>query len=408
MNYEVPAAASLYTRYWQEAVDYGLMINVPKGFQSIFGEPMGTGGRTRFVLDAKTIDFDVRDGSQRVTTFIHRGTVMEPLNKNIMKGGNFTSFNRAFPLGEDEGIVTADQLLERAFGEQPYQPKSRFDRARMLARDIFDEQVRQAVRTQEIIAAQMLKTGKMDIIIGTAKTDEQIDTKRLASHAITTGVSWATVTTDILSDNDTAFDLILRDSGAICDYAVIGSNIPGYIAANTAILALSNLVGPNTSGFQLVYFGENVKPGPQFNAMIANGFNPICRLVTLKGRSITFFTYEGGYKDSAGTFVPYMGADQCLWGASQAACDRYFGPPEQNPLSMQNKQDYLEIFGFNLEAPPLPPNMDAGNGVIVPAEFFPHVMRSKDEKSFKIRMQYAPMYITRDTNAFAYSADVAP
>jgi len=408
MNYETPAAVSLYTRYWQEAIDYGLMINVPKGFQSLFGEPMGNGGRTRFVTDAKTIDFDVRDGSQQVTTLIHRGTVMEPLNKKILKGGNFTSFNRAFPLGEDEGIVSADQLLERAHGEQPYQPKTQLDRARALARDIFDEQIRRAVRTQEIMAAQMIKTGKMDLIIGTAKADEQIDTKRLATHTITPGAKWNVAGTDLLGDMDTAATLTTRDSGAVCDAMVMGSGIPGYLAKNTDILAYANLTGPGTSGVQLVYFGENVKPGPQFNAMIANGFNPICRLVTTMGRSITCFTYEGGYKDAAGTFVPYIGTDEAIFVSSQAACDRYFGPPEQLPISAQARQDYLEIFGFNLDTPPVPANLDTGNGVIVPAEFFPHVMRAKDEKSFKIRLQYAPMYITRDTNAFCFIADVNP
>jgi hypothetical protein len=392
----------------QEAVDYGMMHSVPKGFQSLFGESMGNGGRTRYVTDAKTIDFDVRDGSQRVTTLIHRGTVMEPLNKNILKGGNFTSFNRAFPLGEDEGIVSADQLLERAFGESPTPTLTRRDRSRLLARDLYDEMIRQAIRTQEILAAQMIKTGKMDLIIGTSKAAEQIDTKRLASHTITTGTSWATTTTDILGDNDTAADLIIQDSGAVCDCAIVGANVPGYIAANDDIQAFSNKLGPGGSGIQLIYFGENVKPGPQFNAMIANGFNPICRLVTMKGRSITYFTYEGGYKNAGGTFIPYMGANQVIWGSSQAACDRYFGPPEQLDPTIQDKQDYMEIFGFAMDAPQVPANVDAGNGVIVPAEFYPHITRAGDNKSYKVRMQYAPMYIARDVNAFAYTANVAP
>ena len=408
MNYETPAAVSLYTRYMQEAVDFGLMHNVPKGFQSMFGEPMGNGGRTRFVTDAKTIDFDVRDGSQRVTTLVHRGTVMEPLNKNIMKGGNFTSFNRAFPLGEDEGIVSADQLLERAFGESSNPTLARRDRSRLLARDLYDEMIRQAIRTQEILAAQMVKTGKMDLIIGTTKADEQIDTKRLATHAVTIGATWANVATDILGDFDSAADLIIQDSGATCDAMIMGSNVPGYIAGNTDILALSNLTGPGTSGVQLVYFGENVKPGPQFNTMIANGFQPICRLVTTRGRSVTCFTYEGGYKDAAGTFIPYMGADQVIWMSSQAACDRYFGPPEQLDPTIQDKQDYMEIFGFQMDAPQVPANVDTGNGVIVPAEFYPHITRAGDNKSYKVRMQYAPMYIARDVNAFVYAADVTP
>lgn len=405
MHYETPAAASLFTRYFSEVVDWSNLIAVPRGFQSFFGNP-ATGGQTRFVMDAKTLDFDVRNGQQGVTTLVHRGNVAEPINKAMLVGGNFTSFNRAFPLGEDEGIVSADQILERAFGEQPYQTLTRVERMRRLGRDIVDEMIRRAIRTQEILAAQMIRTGKQDLIIGTTSADERLDTKRLGTHTASPSGSWANIATSILTDMDSMATLIQQDAGTPADGMIVGADLPKYIAQNTEILAAANLAGPGTSGVQIVYFGDNVRPGPQFNRMIANGFNAICQLVTFKGRRITVFTYEGGYVASA-TFTPYIPDDYAIMFSSQARCDRYFGPPERLNDSPSQREDYQSIFGFNPEAVPMPPNVGGVGDVIVPAEFHFDARRSLDNKSLRLGCQWAPVYITMDTNAFV-TMDTVP
>lgn len=408
MHYETPAAVSLHTRYWTEAVDYGKFFSVPKGGQAFFGEGMGNGGKTRFVTDSSHVDFDVRDGMQEVSTLVHRGNVAQPLNVAMLTAGRFTSFVRAFPLGEEYGLVSADQLLARGFGENPYQPLTQKERARRLATDIIDEAMRRAIRTQELLAWQMIKTGKMDLIIGTTSTDEQIDTKRLSTHAVTIGTTWATASTDIIADFDTAGDLVAQDSGHAMDGCILGSNGPKYLANNTAIKAFAAMAGANGSGMAIVWYGANTPARPQFAHLVANGLIPICELITYKGRRVTCFTYDGGYKAS-GTFTPFVAADQAIWFSSQARCDRYFGPQERLPMTQQERADYTEVFGFAPEATPVPANVGGEGSVVVPAEFYPDVYReSNDAKAFTVRLQYAPMFITTDTNAFVYAADVTP
>lgn len=403
-NYTATATMDILTRYMVETLDLTNLIQVPRGFQSFFGNP-ATGGKTRFSTDAKTVEFDVRDGQQGISTLIHRGIVSQPLNKTMLVGGKFTSFNRAFPLAEEEGIISADQILERAFGESTISTLTRRDRMRELALDIASEMIRRAVRTQEILAAQMVRTGKMDTIIGTSSSNEQIDTKRASAHTMSPSASWATPSTSILTDLDSAITLGIR-AGYQIDGVVVGSLIPGYVYNNTEIKAFAGIAGANTSGYEVAYIGENVKVEDKFSRFVANGFVPFARFRTPMGRTITMFTYEGGYVASS-TFYPFITTDHAIFFSSAARCDRYFGPPETLPMSEQSRADYADIFGFAPEVTPAPANVGGVGDVIRPDEFFFDVRRASDQKSLIVRCQYAPMYITTDTNAFVY-CDTVP
>ncbi len=403
-NYSATATMDILTRYMVETLDLTNLVTVPRGFQSFFGNP-ATGGKTRFSTDAKTLEFDVRDGQQGITTLVHRGIVSQPLNKDMLIAGKFTSFNRAFPLGEEEGIISADQVLERVYGESTISTKTRRDRMRELAMELRDEMIRRAIRTQEILACQMLRTGKMDTIIGTTDTTEQIDTKRHTAHTMSPSAAWNIAGTHINVDCDTAFDLGLRD-GYMIDGCIIGSDIPAYLRGNTDLKAEAALAGAETSGFSTVWIGENVKVGAQFQRMIDNGFTAVARIRTPKGRTITFFTYEGGYIASS-TFYPFLQTDGAIFFDSRARCDRYFGPPEMLPTTEQARADYADIFGFAPESGEMPPNVFGVGDVIRPDEFYFDVRRALDNKSLIVRSQYAPMYITTDTNAFVF-CDVVP
>jgi hypothetical protein len=52
-------------------------------------------------------------------------------------------------------------------------------------------------------------------------------------------------------------------------------------------------------------------------------------------------------------------------------------------------------------------NVGGIGDVIRPDEFYFDVRRASDQKSLIVRCQYAPMYITTDTNAFVY-CDTVP
>jgi hypothetical protein len=406
MTIETLQAQQIFSRLMIEAIDLRRLHSVPCGAQALFGEPMANGGGTKYVPDSEVIEFDVRKGNRGISTFVHRGLLAKPLNKPAHVSGNFTSIARTFPLLHDTGLVTAAQLLKRVFGEPPGAPLTQFERARRNARTVFEDIVIDHLYAQEYSAWQMIKTGKMDLIYGTSSNDEKIDTKRDTDHTFKCSASWATAGTDLLGDIDTAGTLLIEDASVPLDVMVVGANIPGYIAKNTAVQTYANLVAAGTTGFALIYFGANNKPEARFNHMIANGFIPICKITTEKGRTVNVFRYEGGYVDSGGTFHYYVGDKEAIFFSSTAACDRYFGPPEKLPPTRQQVADWDEIFGFSPENIDLPPNIAATPRVIDPVEFSCDVRRNPDNTAFELTVQAAPMFVTRDTDYFAYIADV--
>ena len=406
MTIETLTASQNFSRLMIAGIDTRRINSAPAGGLCLFGEAMGNGGGTAYVPDSEVIEFDVRKGNRGISSYIHRGVVGKPMNKAIHESGNFTTLARTFPLLADSGIVSAAQLLKRVFNENPYEPLDQYTRARRHCSLILEDIVLDHIYAMERSAWQMIKTGKMDLIFDTSDTNEQIDTKRDTDHTYTVTASWATAGTDILGNIDTVCTLGVEDAGGAYDVMVVGSSIPGYLAANTAIKAYAGLNAAGTSGFELVWFGENAQPAARYQYLIDNGYNPICRLRTPMGRTLNVFTYEGTYVNSAGTTVYYLTANEAVWFRSNAACDRQFGPPEKLEPTEQMRADWDQIFGFNPDAIQLPPNIAASPGVIVPEAFSCDIMRTTDNKAYEIICQAAPIFTTRDTDAFAYCEDV--
>jgi hypothetical protein len=132
--------------------------------------------------------------------------------------------------------------------------------------------------------------------------------------------------------------------------------------------------------------------------MVANGFNPVGRLVLTNGCSLMLFTYTEQYTNPSGTATLYLPLGYCVVGWTGARADRYFGPPEMLPMGPNAAADYRSLFGFSLDSPPTPPNIKRGN-VFDSSMFFHTAYR--DGKAMKILTQAAPIYATTMTDAFA-------
>lgn len=405
MALETLTAAQYFSRIMVEGIDDRRLIKAPCGGQALFGEPMGNGGQTRYAPDSEVIEFDVRKGNRGISTFVKRGTYSQPINKPKHVSGNFTSLARTFPLLLDSGIVTADQLLKRVHSESPYMPLTQWERARRHCGEVFEDIVLDHIYAMEYSAWQMIKTGKMDLVYNTSDANEKIDTKRTATHTFTVSASWATAGTSILGDVDSVCTLGVVDAGRPYDVMVVGSNTPGYIQKNTDILALAGIRGAGASGFDLIYFGNNNPVPAKLNYLVGNGYTPICQLKTPMGRVVNVMTYEGTYVRSGSTTY-YVTAKEAVFFHSDAACDRYFGPYEKLPPTQQMVADWNEIFGFSPENISLPPNLIATDRVVDPMAFSCDVRRTPDNKAFEVAVQAAPMFVTRDTDSFAYIADV--
>lgn len=397
-----PQTNDVFSRVMVEAFDDTEIMAVSTGLQAFFGNP-AAGGRTLFSPDANVVDIDIVRGNEKIAALIPRGTVSRPLGslQDNLQAGKFSAFSRKYPLAEEEGDITADEILNRVAGESPHEGSTRLTRMRIYAMRKHMESVRRIVRMMEVLAAQSLLTGVQDAIIGTANTDLQYDFRRNATHTVTVGTAWSNAASDILGDMDGLAKKIRANGRTTPNIQVMGDAAWGNVLNNTAIKALAD-----NRRFQMIDVRiENAVPS-KFDRFVAGGLIPRGRLQTPGGFEFWIFTYIDGYDDSAGTFTKFIADDQVLMGSVDARCDRYFGPPERLPISNSDRELYMEYFGFSLDAPPMPIIKSSG-AVIEPQMFHSDAYKSNDRKKITIRTQAGPILATTHTDAFG-SIDTTP
>ena len=386
-----PAPQDLFSRFQAGIFDETKLIAVPTGFQAFFGNPANA-SETIFSPDANQVDIDIIRGNERISALIPRGSVSRSLGstqKNL-KTERFSSFSRKYPLVEEEGDITGDQLLQRIAGENPYDVKTRMGRLRHHAAKIHSESIRKMGRLFETLAAQSILTGVQD-----AGGGEQYDFYRNSNHNYAVSASWTGGSGTIMADIDGACAKIRANGHVTADMLVLGSTAMNSIVKDTTVAGLAD-----NRRFSYVSFGPNNAVPPKFARFIAGGFIPQGVLNTPNGNSLTLFTYLDVYTDSSGNPAVYLAADTCLVAYSGARCDRYFGPPESLPMTPMKAQLYREFFGFDPNSMPTGVKMkDAGN-IIDPAMFYSDAYVSGDWKKISIRTQSAPIFATTQTDAF--------
>jgi hypothetical protein len=389
-----PNTVDIFSRYMAMEFDEKEVIAVPTAFQSIFGKP---GSETVFSPDANTVDIDIIRGNERTAALIPRGQISRPLgslqkNMNVEK---YTTFSRKYPLAEEEGDITGDQLNFRVAGENPYDMMSRTARMRKLGLKIHMESIRRIVRLFERLAAQSALTGKQDAILGTSNTDEQYDFRRNTNLTVTPANTWNSGSQDILGDIDGICD-DLRQYGKVQPNAMfLGGDAMAAFIADTDVQA-----NADNRRFELIQVSSNFPVPAEYSRYVASGWNARGLLRTPKGYNLWMFTNTDGYINEAGTFTQYMPTDEVLITSTMARADRYFGPPEQLPLIPQRIQLYQELFGVNPLAPPMPAKIMNAGAVIDPSMFYCDAYVSSDWKKVSVRTQAAPIFATTHTDAF--------
>lgn len=388
-----PQAVDQFSRFMVDMFDDRDAIGIPGGFGAFFGRPE-TGGRTIFAPDASAIDIDIIRGNEKLAAMVRRGaTRLLSGQKNTLEQ-KFTNFSRQFPLIEEEGDINSIQLLNRMAGEGPYDAASRHDRLRMLAFDHHIEHVRRIGRKFEELASQSIINGTMKAIDGTTNTDLIYDFKRNSNHFVTVGTAWSNVASDILGDLDDASELIRADAHVNPDMAILSKVDMDAVVKNTAIKEQAD-----NRRFELIQVSTNNPVPAKFDRFVAGGLIPRGRLRTPKGFELWLFTYLDVYTSEAGVATDYLPANKTIVAYSGARCDRYFGPPDVLPRTAQQIAWYREMFGFNMELPPMAPNVK-GQGTLMPNMFHSDAYMATNGKALTVRTQSAPIFATTMTDAF--------
>lgn len=391
-----PVLVDQYSRFMAEMFDERELISVSTVFQSFFGQSKH-GSRTVYSPDGDVVEIDIVRGNEKVAGLIQRGTNshhLGDLQKNT-DTPNWTNFARVYPLGEEMGDITANQILKRVPGENPYQMKTRLDRMRMLGKEHYFEHIRRYVRLFEILAGSSLFNGTMPAILGTANSDMIYDFRRNAANTITVGTAWDATGADILADLDAGGE-VLRENGKvhpnvfICDGDVMSAIIKDLTVQGIA----------DNRRYEFIELGVNNPVPPNLQPLVESGATPRGSLKTPYGYVIWLFTYIDTYQNAAGVHTKYVPSGWGLLAHYGARCDRYFGPPEILPPTAQKAAWFQERFGFNMMAPPMPQKIANQSAIINPGMFYTDAFEANDGKKITVRTQAAPIYATTQTDAF--------
>jgi hypothetical protein len=390
-----PIAMDPFSRFMVAAFKESEIIGVPTGFLAFFGNPAGQ-GRTLFSPNSGIVDIDIQRGNEKTAALIPRGTVSRPLGstQKNMRTPRWTSQSRKYPLSEEEGDISADELNFRVAGENPYAGIDRAARLRILALDIFTEGVRRSVRMMERLAAISMLTGKMPAIFDTTNSDLEYDFKRRATHNISVSNPWDGGSADIQGDLTLACDRIRADGHVMPDSVFLGKDAVAALINDADMQAKAD-----NRRYELIQVSTNNPVPEKFNRFVESGWIPRGRLRLDSGYELWMFTYLDVYTDEADAPQFYMPVDEAIVTSVNSRFDRYFGPPELLPPTSAKRAMYSELFGFDASMPNIPINIKGSGSIIMPEMFYGDAYLRPDGKGVTVREQCAPIFATTMTDA---------
>lgn len=386
-------AVDQYSRFMTEMFDERDLISTTTVWQSFFGRPEH-GSQTVYSPNAQIVEIDIIRGNRKLAALIQRGIDARNISAKTGTVQEFSTFSRAYPLGEEKSPITASQLNNRIAGEKPYESQAKIDRMRNLALREHKEHMRRFVRTFEYMSGQSLLTGKMPAILDTKNTDLIYDFRRNADNTFSPTVAWSDAASKPIDDIEALYKRLLINGKVKANVVFMAEDVLPVFLQNTQVKDLAN---------KFLYSLVNVSPN---NPVPAN-LQPLvdggatCRgmIQTPSGYQFWLFSYVSVYEDNSGNVKDYMPSGTVFMAYYGARADRYFGPSEFLPVTPSKMAWYQEMFGFNMAAPPMPPKVLNEGAVVSPLMFYNNAYE-ENLKNVNIITQTAPIFATTQTDAF--------
>lgn len=152
-------------------------------------------------------------------------------------------------------------------------------------------------RTIELQASQILQTGIVTLPDAAGVDRYTLDYKPKASHFVTVSASWATAGTDVIADLEGLADQI-RDDGLVDPTMVIMD-----------ATAFKNFVATDQAA---KYFNKEVLNLGQLSPRLTNSGGKFQGFVEVGNYRFDIWTYNGQYKNAAGSKVKFMTLDKVI------------------------------------------------------------------------------------------------
>lgn len=325
---QTPLTLSGFSGYISEMFDERDFVDITTAWQAFWAA-----SRPQYAFDANTFYVDTVKGNQELSRLIRRGqTIGRNLDQKKKVDGKFTNTVRILPLMEEESPIGANELTMRLPGEIIGNPLTQMDRLRQKMLIHYRINSEKQIRTNELLAAQMIQTGKQAYILG--DSTDVIDYGRESGNTFACTDEWDDTGAVPLTDLTDACIQALSTGGMKPDIAIFSPEASVAFFSESSIQTMADI-----KGFSFITAG-NLPVPPQYQVFVNSGFVYIGRVLLPSGFELFCFVDHTSYTDG-GTRTPYMTAKTAVIATVRARYDLIVGPGEKFKMTSAER-DFLE------------------------------------------------------------------
>jgi hypothetical protein len=390
-----PGQVDAFTRVMAEMFQKRNTVQSNMAMLSFFGNP-DAGGKTLFTNDATNVSIEIVKSNNKIAKFGTRGIPTKLGPSNIQKQGFLSAIeDRQFPIIKDDGGITATDTFVRMPGETIYTgSKSRFDRVREQAGNIFYNSIVDTIWLHEALATQSILEGKMAV----NNTGGEFDFGRNPDNTVNFANPWTDQGSGTpIADIDTLCTRAQRNGLVKVDF--VGMDVKSFDAFQNHDTVTGTA---DNRRIDVVWIGKNTetKPPKKYKRHVDAGWDPRAFLVTPSGKEVWLFTHDNWYTNDAGEVVEYMPLGTVFATGAKARFDRYFGPDDKLPAQFAKHSVIESLFGIGESV--MVDAIGAGASSIIDPrmlKFFAY--GNGDNSAITLQTQSAPIYACTNVDAVA-------
>jgi hypothetical protein len=270
--------------------------------------------------EAPEIKFDTLDGKRRISPFV------SPLIAGKLvtsKGKKTNTFTPAYV--KDKRVLRPKDALKRAAGEKIGGSMTNNDRRMLLLRQEITDQTEMLSRRQEVMASEVLRTGKVTVT-GEGFDTVVVDFGRNAAHTVTLSgaARWGQVGIVPLRDVEDWSLTMLQNSGAVVTDVVMDTKAYRlFIADQDTKDAIDTTLGAPSR----VELAAMAKLGMSYKGQIDN---------------VSYWVYSDWYVNDADTEVPMIPDNTVILGSRDMEGVRHFGAIEDEEAGLQSQEYFTK------------------------------------------------------------------
>ena len=293
--------------------------------QSLLGNPQFLVDRFFGITQAEAseqIHFDVIQGKRRVSPFV------SPLVEGqIVASQGFVTNTFTPAYIKDKRVFDMNRPLKRMPGEQIGGTMMPADRVRALIAFDMQDQLNMLRRRLEVMAGQVLFTGKATIA-GDKYPTTVVDFQRSATHTITAAPLWSAATPNsILNNLQDWAQICLEDTGIFPNDVIMTPDVWKVFRADPSIVQVLNISRPLSQA-----------PSMTFNAQVTEGG---VFMGNIEGFNI--WVYSGWYVDPAtGVETPIIPAGSVIMCSPALEGVQAYGAIRDEEIGLQPVPYYVK------------------------------------------------------------------